>query len=416
MSADTTVPEDVNEIFTEALDTDPTTFRVFIAAINTSGELVYKDQTSENGPFAAGFSVLSTLEFDESPLQASTTTDGYVSVLAQQSGTQHLIYIAENKAETPGARFDNPVDLGIPASVSAFRDIELINGLNGLPNVFGASSNTDGSIWWKYMNPYTVKTVTEKVTPPGTDTPIEVTVNVPVPPAEPWSDWIQIPGGLVSIEAAQNADGRVILGGINANGQAYINFQSSDHPDAPEGWKGWQEISQEIGKVDQLELAIGGNSLVHIFARVGSNVYMKIQTETSEDAFTDWVLFAAFDEPVAAMTVSVQFNKGLYFAAQVGSGKNSPIYSALQLYIANYNMYLWTQPSIIAYAESDSEYVLQPNANTSLMMIARSTGSNTLSYTYELTPDMWRVGWTEIGDDIVSVGVTEDVTVSPVAG
>ncbi|MCE8006328.1 hypothetical protein [Aestuariivita sp.] len=406
MSAETAVTE---QVLREALDVEPSYFRIFVGAIDTDGHLVYVDQTSENGPFADSFTTLTDLSFESTPLQASTTMDGYVSLLAEQKDTHHLIYVAENQEPNAPERFNLPVDLGIPPSVSAFHDTKLINGLNGRPNVFGTSANKDGAIWWKFMNPYQVETVTETVIPPGTDTPIEVTVEVPALPSQPWSDWIQIPGSLVSITATQNADGRLIIGGLNANKTPFINFQNSDRPQKPESWIGWQDVSGYVGELEQLELAIDGNALVHIFGAVGSNIYMRVQTATAEDTFTDWVLLAGFDADIQDFAVGVSANNGLYLTAQVGSGQASPIYATHQ---TGSDLSEWTTPAVIAFAQSDSQYALHPNANRALSLFALDTRANMIDYTTELRPSLWQAGWTRIGTNLTSMAITQDVTAS----
>ncbi|WP_350334598.1 hypothetical protein [Coralliovum pocilloporae] len=403
MSVETTTPEDVEG----KLDLPPSYYRIFIAAIAADGKLVYLDQDSEDGPFTGTFTQLTDKSYDHAPLQAGLSMDGYVTILAQQTGTQHLIYIRESNDEANTNRFDQPVDLGLPPSVAAFQDTKLIRGLNGLDNIFGTAATTDNSIWWKFKNPYTIKTETEQVTPPGSDTPIEVTVQVPVPPAQPWSDWIQIPGGLKSITAVNNADGRLIIGGLNSGKIPYINFQNSDDPFTVEGWKGWEDISGVIGQFEQIELAIDGNALVHIFGRIGTNIYMKAQKEVGKDDFTGWVLFAAFDEIIYTFDVDACSNDGLYITAQVGSGSGSPIYGWHQ---ADPNLRTWTAPQIITFAQSDAQLVLEPNANTKLSLFALNTGSQMLDYTDQLLPDYWQAGWKRIGQGITSIAITHDIT------
>lgn len=406
MSAGTGTPEGTQNA---ELSAQPSYFRIFVAAINTDGHLVYADQVKDNGPFADTFTQLTDMSFDPTPLQASTTLDGYVSLLAQQADTQRLIYIAEDSDASASKRFDAPVDLGMPPSVTAFRDTELIGGLNGLPNVFGISADTDDTIWWTYANPYTIQTDTEQVTPPGTDTPIEVTVEVPVAPEQPWADWIQIPGELTSITATQNADGRLIIGGLNSAQRAYYDIQNSDHPDKAEGWAGWQDITGTIEGLEQLEMAIDGIGLVHIFGRAGPNLYMRVQTETGGTQFTDWMLFAGFETPLQDFAVGVSSNDGLYLTVQVGSGVGSPIYGIHQV---GPEQSRWTAPRVIAFAQTDAQYLLQPNANTALSLFALNTDTKTIDYTTELRPNLWQAGWTQVGTDLVSMAITRDVTVA----
>ena len=381
-------------------------YRLFAAAINTNGNLVYVDQQSDNGPFAKNFTQLTNYTYDKGPIAASTTQDGYVSVLAQQTGTQHPIYIAENTCDS-GDRFDNPVDLGLPPSVAAFGNLVLISGLNGLDNVFGTASTTDNAIWWKYKNPYTTTTETITVTPPGTDKPVEVQVTVPVPPKEPWSDWTQIPGSLASLTATNNADGRIILGGVNSGQIPYINIQTSDDPSKPEGWLGWQDLSGSVGEIEQLVVAISGNSLVYIFGKVGTNIYMRAQTEVSGKDFTEWMLFAAFEDTVESFAVGVGGNDGLYLAAQAGSAPGSRIYGSFQF---GDLLEFWTEPSVIAFAQGAEQLTLYPNADESLMMFAFDPKSGFFNYTTQASANFWTAGWTAIGMQLAAVAVTQDIT------
>lgn len=389
----------------------PTHFRIFIAAINTKGKLVYTEQDTENGAFGGKFIELTDGKYDPSTLQASTTKDGHVALLAQeqQKKTNHLSYIAEKQQSDNGDRFDHPVNLGLPSSITAFQDTKLIRGLDGLDNVFGTSTEDDPSIWWKFRNPDTTKTITESVIPPGTDQAVNITVEVAAPPEEAWSDWIQIPGSLKTITATDDASGRLMIAGLNSDATPYINVQTGIDPFSLNGWKGWQDIGGSLGKVDQIKLAIDGNALVHIFARVGSNIYMRSQTNVSEDTFTDWMLFAAFDKPVQNIAVATYSNDGLYLTAQVGNGHGSPIYGTHQ---TGPELTHWTTPTIIAFAQRDYQLMLQPNADTQLSLFALDKKDQVLEYTNQLAPDFWQAGWQGLGQGILRIAVTGDITPS----
>lgn len=406
MSAEDTIPEEFEGVVTTA----PSFFRIFFAAITPGGALEYKEQTQENGSYAADFTQLTQTTYKPAPLNASVTQEGYVALLAADSSTGNLTYIRESRNEDSPERFAPPQDLGKPDGVPDFLDSVLINGVTGRQNVFVTSSAAGNAIWWKFQNVNTVRKETVTVVPPGTETPVEITVPVEVPPSQPWADWQQLPGGLCSITATQNADGRIILAGINADAVPYMNMQSSDRPLLPEGWLGWQDIADGLTGFEQLACGIDGNALVHIFARIGSKIYMMSQTEVGANSFTGWALFASFDAPVQTMTVSVSSNDGLYLAAQVGSGADSPVYAKYQTGGADSN---WSAPQIIAHVANDSALVLQPNANTNLSLFALETGTGNAAVLTQLSLAHWSATWTPLGGPLAAIALTQDITPNP---
>jgi hypothetical protein len=406
MSVEEAIPEE----FEGVVLSDPSYFRIFFAAVAPVGELQYKDQTTENGPFDATFTRLTEATYRTGHLNASVTQDGYVALLAQDAQSGNLTYIHESRDENATNRFAGAVDLGRPDSVDDLVDTALINGLTGRQNVFLTSAAAGNAIWWKYQNPNRIVQETISVVPPGTETPIEITVPVEVPPDKPWSDWQQIPGGICTLTPVQNADGRIILTGINAEGVPYLNIQTSDRPSLPEHWQGWQDISGGLTGFQQLAACIDGNALVHLFASIGSKIYLKVQTHVSSDTFTDWGLFASFSEPVHSMTVGVSANDGLYLAAQVGSGADSPVYGAYQTGGADNN---WSSPRIIAHVANDSTLVLQPNANTNLSMFALEESSGNASYLNQLSLHCWSAVWQPLGGALASIALTQDITPNP---
>lgn len=378
-------------------------FRVFVAALDAQGHLGYKDQTSENGPFAEEFTALTSQTYTAATLQAGMTMNGYVAVLAEETGSNDLIYIRE---EPDGSdRFGSPENLGVPASGGSSLATALIRGCDGLPNVFAIGP--DQTIWWKYKNPYSVREETITTTPPGTETPIEVTVPVRVPPAQPWSGWQQLPGALTSMSAVQNADGRIFLTGLNASQVPYLNMQTSDHPQLPEHWGGWQDISGGLTGFEQIEAAISGTALIHVFAKIGSKIYQRVQTQVDGPEFSGWVLLAAFDQPVASFAVGTSRNGGLYLAAQVGTGADSPVYGSCETMDADGS---WTPPAVIAHADGPSRLVLQPNADLQLNLFALNTASGALAYISQLISDRWSATWTPLGASIAGFAVTNDIT------
>ena len=406
----------VEETFEDATpvipNASPAYYRIFVAVVLSDGSLAYTDQVSENGPFSGNGTPLSDDKFVAAGLCASTTLDGYVSLIAQAKDTHDLTYFAERKQDEGGSRFVDPVNLGKPATVSSSTTAILTDGFNGLANVFALSADPDNSIWWKYQNPPTITSTTETVTPPGTDTPVEVTADVRVPPSEPWSDWMQIPGAMTSITATNNADGRLILAGLKSEIYPYLNFQDGDDPLSVDSWSGWNPlVDGSVVSVEQLELAMDARSIVHIFARNGSRIYMKTQTQVSKNAFTDWVLFADFEDAIQTIAVSNNDDGSLYVAVHVGTGMDSPIYTMHQSASTPGH---WTTPRRAIYMREagGTAVSLFPNADMQLSMFVCNLSTQKLNYTMQAAGEFWQAGWTPLGEKVVNFSVTQDVTPS----
>ncbi|TNJ39622.1 hypothetical protein FGE21_18760 [Phaeobacter sp. B1627] len=406
MSVENANPED----FAGSANVEPSYFRIFFGAITSGGSLVYKDQTDQNVGFASDFKNLTTLSYLHDHLNASVSQDGYVSLLAVNSANDDLIYIHEARGDNVADRFADPLDLGKPDGVTGYLDTFLIKGVTGRANVFCTSSAPDNAIWWKYQNANTVKEETTTVVPPGTTDPIEVTAPVAAPPSQIWSDWQRLPGAVSTLTGTQNADGRIILTGLNDNNVPYMNIQSSIRPLLPEDWEGWEDISGGLTGFDQLVCDLGVNDLVHIFASIGSKIYMRVQLQVSVDKFSDWALFASFADPVHTMAIGTASNNALYLVAQVGSGANSPVYAKYQTPEADQQ---WSSPQIIAHVANDSALFLQPNADTNLDLFALETATGAASYLKQQTLAHWSATWVPLGTDLAAIALTEDVTPNP---
>ncbi|WP_019962359.1 hypothetical protein [Woodsholea maritima] len=383
-------------------------FRSFLAAINEQNQLVHKEQVTENGPFEDSFTTLSGATYHANTLQASITGEGYVAILAQGQSDNNLYYICES-ASAGTQRFNGPVNLGHPDGVTDFTSTVMLRGFTGLPNVFVTDATGSQSIWWKYANTYTIKKETVTVTPPGTDEPIEVTAEEQVPPAQAWSDWQEIPGSLAQLTAGNNADGRIILAGINGDQVPYINIQTQRDPLLKPEWQGWQDIAEGLSGFEQLVVAIDGFALVHIFARIGKCLYKKVQTQVNKDEFSPWVLFASFPDTLYTFTVGVNADNGLYVVAQVGSGAQSPLYGWHQNGANN----VWSTPSVIAHVPGDGSLSLEPQADLTLNLYSYDQAGHSASFINQTQPDHWSPSWSALGSGLASIAVTHDITPNP---
>lgn len=385
-------------------------FRIFFAGVTSEGVLDYIDQSGENGGFNSAVTQLSPLTLQPNHLNLSQTQDGYLGILTVNADSGTLTYIHENRDSNTPARFSDPLDLGLPNGVSGCLDTAMVNGVTGRLNVFLTSKDADNAIWWRYQNPNTVTEETLTVVPPGTETPVEITVPVEQMPQQLWGEWQQLPGALCQLTTTQNGDNRIVLAGVNAAGAAYLTLQSSDRPLMVEGWLAWQDISGGLNGFEQLLCATDGAALVHIFARIGTSIYMRVQDSVGSESFSDWVLFASFADAVGDMTVALSSVDGLYLVAQVGSGPGCAAYSKYQMGCGGSD---WSAPQVIAQLPNDSTLVLQANADTMLSLFALETGTGTASYLTQQSLAHWGISWTELAGSYATIAVTQDVTPNP---
>ena len=153
--------------------------------------------------------------------------------------------------------------------------------------VFG--TDMGGGIWWKYQNPNRIVQKTVTVTPPGTDKPITVKEDEIAPPLRPWSDWMQLPGGLGPISALRNADGRIILFGINAQGHLYRSEQRVAQALQPSDWSGWTQMDNGTGTLLAMAPALDSAGAVNFFGiNKGGDVLHTRQSPPCTSTWTGW--------------------------------------------------------------------------------------------------------------------------------
>jgi len=239
--------------------------RLMVVAVQGSkGQLVCKGQTKPNGPWEANWTPVETTH-SFGPMAAGITGDGRVAVVAQPASGADVLYIDETANAVGTGVWNAPVDIGKPPGVSLFTQFTMATDGGGRIEVFGLDNS--GAIWWKYQNPGTIVQKTIQVTPPGTKTPITITVNVTQPPATPWSDWHQLPGGLATLRAVRGADGRIILFGINQQGHLYRDEQKVAPALAPSDWTGFVQIDDAAtGIFSALATALDKTGAVNLFA------------------------------------------------------------------------------------------------------------------------------------------------------
>jgi hypothetical protein len=289
--------------------------RLMVVAINgATNQLMQIAQVSPNGPWASGFTPMVTGAY--ALMTSGITRDGRVAVIAAPVGQSDLVYIDEEANQQPGVEsWNSPVSIHGPPNTQAYVSLAMSRDVDGRIEVFAVPDS--GQIWWSYQNPDQLVTKQVTVTPPGTTTPIVVTVQEMAPPSTPWSDWIQIPGGLVSIKSMRQGDGRIALFGINSNGQLYRCVQNVAAAFTASDWSGWVEIDDNFtGKFAQVELIVGPMGSLHAFGLTQSGqIYHTKQVPAASDTWTPWTTIGFTRTPFNALAVGIDGDGHILVAA-----------------------------------------------------------------------------------------------------
>jgi hypothetical protein len=279
--------------------------RLMVVAINTSGRLVYKAQTKPNGPWEANWSPVESAHVF-AYMAAGLTGDGRVAVVAQPTAPPELLYIDE-KPNTSTQQWNAPVSLGKPAGSSTLNNLSMALDADGRVEVFAIGNN--GAIWWKYQNPNRIVQKTVTITPPGTTTPITVTVDEIAPPLTPWSDWFQIPGGLIEVKALRSADGRIILFGINSGGNLYRNEQKVARAVQLSDWAGWVQMDNRASGTfvaGTIAPSLDRAGAVNLFAINGSaDILHARQAPAGTPTWTGWTTPGIIRDRARAVAVGI---------------------------------------------------------------------------------------------------------------
>ena len=264
--------------------------RLMVVAIDTAaGRLIQKAQTSPNGPWPADWSIIAPGTFVQ--MTAGITKDGRVAVVAQQSGTTNLSVITEDANQVgPVDKWNPPQNIGAPPIATSYQKFSMARDTDGRIEIF--VTDNQGHIWWIYQNPDVIVQEQVTVTPPGTSTPIVVTVDKSVPPTKEWSDWIQIPGQLVSIKAIRQADGRIALFGINSGLHLYRCQQAKPQALKVADWTQWVQIdSGNTGGFTEMAPIVGPLGATNLFAlNQSGQVLHTRQKPAGTDSWTPWAM------------------------------------------------------------------------------------------------------------------------------
>lgn len=288
--------------------------RLMVVAIDsTSGALQQIAQTAPNGPWAIGWTPIAAGSFVI--FASGLTRDGRVAIVAQPSGGNTLDFICESAGQTGPESWDAPVSLGAPPGATGYSSLAMARDVDGRIEIFAIGM--DGSIWWIYQNPDQIVDRQVTVTPPGTNTPIVVTVQEQMAPATPWSSWIQLPGGLSTIVARRQGDGRVALFGINSGLHLYRCVQSVTTAVSASDWSPWIQIDSNFtGLVTQVSAIVGPEGSLHCFALTQrAQIVHTMQMPAGSDTWTSWTTTGFSRNGFAALASSLDGDGHLFLTA-----------------------------------------------------------------------------------------------------
>jgi hypothetical protein len=275
-----------------------------VALAGSSGRLIYAAQTKPNGPWDTNWTALDTTQ-TYSLMTAGITGDGRVAAVAQRTGATGISYIDETPDSIHVEAWNPPVDLGKPSGVNAFTSLTMAYDAGARLEIFGTDDT--GRIWWKYQNPNRIVQKQVQVTPPGSTTPITVTVDEIAPPSTPWSDWLQLPGNLVSVRAVRGSDGRLLLFGINSGLHAYRCEQKTATALQTSDWTDWVQMDDNAsGLIVALVPVIDKIAAVNLFAVTqNGQVVQARQSPPASTTWTGWSTPGLIREGVQALAGSI---------------------------------------------------------------------------------------------------------------
>ncbi|WP_217571387.1 hypothetical protein [Mesorhizobium sp. GbtcB19] len=382
--------------------------RLMVVGIDSAaGRLIQKAQDAPNGqwpdawsPIAPGAWVIMT---------AGLTRDGRVAVVAQPAGTTNLSFITEDANQVgPVEKWNPPVGIGAPPGATSYQKLSMARDVDGRIEVF--LTDNQGRIWWIYQNPDVIVQKQVTITPPGTSTPIVVTVDELAPPAQPWSAWQQIPGGLVAITALRQADGRIALFGINSNLALYRCQQAIAQALKPSDWTQWVQIDNG-NKITEMAPIVGplGATNLFVMTQPGQVLHTK-QRPAGSDTWTAWATPGYSRVPKYTLCAGIQGDGDIMLAASDQQHVHS--FNA-QYDAATQNWSGWRD---FNFSAANTRLSLDYNADGRLAlfsMMIQNDGTNALWTINQMAMDSseWEWSWTMLAaNNLKQVVVVRDLT------
>ncbi|MBZ9737888.1 hypothetical protein [Mesorhizobium sp. CO1-1-4] len=382
--------------------------RLMVVGIDSAaGRLIQKAQTAPNGPWPSAWSPIAAGAWVI--MSAGLTKDGRVAVVAQPSGTTNLSFITEDANQVgPVDKWNPPVGIGAPPGATLYQKLSMANDADGRIEIF--LTDNLGRIWWIYQNPDVVVQVQKTITPPGTTTPIVVTVDELRPPAQPWSAWIQLTGQLVTVTALRQADGRIALFGINSTLHLYRCQQAKAQALTVADWTPWVQIDAGYPFTEMAPI-VGPLGATNLFAMTQSGQVLHTkQQPAGSDSWTAWATPGYSRVPRYTICAGIQGDGDIMLVAS--DQQHVHAFNA-QYDAATQNWSGWRDFSA---SGANTRLSLDYNADGRLAlfsMMITNDGTNSLWVINQMAMDSseWEWSWTALATgNLKQIAVVRDLT------
>lgn len=384
--------------------------RLMVVGIDSAaGRLIQKGQVAPNGSWPSAWSPIAPGAW--LIMTAGLTKDGRVAVVAQPTGTTNLSFITEDANQVgPVDKWNAPVSIGAPPGATSYQKLSMARDADGRIEIF--LTDNQGRIWWIYQNPDQIVQVQKTITPPGTKTPIVVTVDELRPPVQPWSAWIQLTGQLVTITAIRQADGRIALFGINSGLNLYRCQQAKAQAFKAADWTGWVQINTgQTGGFTEMAPVIGPLGGTNLFALTqNGQVLHTRQQPAGSDTWTGWATTGYSRVPKYTLAAGIQGDGDIVLAS---SDQQRVHEFNAQWDATTQNWSGWRDFGVSLYSTRLS---LNYNADGRLALFSlmiMPNGTNALGTINQMAIDSseWEYEWTTLAEDnLKQIVVVRDLT------
>lgn len=381
-----------------------------------NNQIVWTAQAAPNGPWSGTLAPVTT-DHAYILLGTGATVDGRVAMAALTAGSPAEVhYIDEALEQDPGGaeRWNAPVSLGIPSGVAGFEQIVMGRDPSGRIEVFGVDANA-GTVWWCYQNPLQIVEKTEWVTPPGSDEPIEVTVQTYEPPATPWSSWIALSSDddIARISLVNDASGRIMLLAIGRNPSitpVYVNAQTELQALTVGDWTGWTRIDDAAsGTAHSIPCGVlDATGAVNIFMVGDQNEVVQLrQALPDQPGWSEWTRPGMTGTPLVNVTAGFD-GEGLIMLVAIDENKG--VWANLQTAVPTQRWNGWQK---VATAPGFGLAAMDYNSDGRLSYFQADSGPDSVSLISQtaLNSTTWSAGWTQIAaSGIFTYGIVRDLT------
>lgn len=372
------------------------------------GKLVYRGQSAPNGPWEKAWAPIEP-NGKYRAVGGGRTTSGQVAVVAVAKSDGAVWYVAESKDQTGGVEtWGTPINLGAPAG-HKLTNVQLALMGDGRLSCFALDNR--GKVFWKFENPCRIVTKTEKIIPPGSSTPIEVTVQVKEPPIVLWNPhWFEFPATpnqIISFTTQQDADDFLNVFAVTEIGKVYQMCQNKHGADELGDWDGWNDVSLAHHNIDKIATGLDSSGAINLFGvEHDGSVLRRRQAPCDRHNWDPWSYLAAFGAKATAIAVGLESDGDL---AVVVRTDDNWVRATMQNNAVHQHWESWAPVSTLS---TNGQLWLNYSADGRLFLFYRDRASpGMVGFVHQTEPQSteWGLEWTWLGP-IADMDVVRDLT------